>query len=177
MMTFKEFAPKVSGDHAIMAYNTIAGLDLGHVTRRVAKEAKLDQEVIDVASDEYKKFLYLVALGNRSMAMCSAEVDEIWHTHILFTQDYAGFCRGIYGAYLHHMPATDDHPVSADSVNRFKVAYNSVFGQLHPIWTGQGLRCILDPPICSDSPGPPCGDCGCKCKDDDDDDDDDVFWS
>lgn len=33
-------------------------------------------------------------------------LDEMWHTFILFSQDYHKFCETNFGYYLHHMPTT-----------------------------------------------------------------------
>ncbi len=31
-------------------------------------------------------------------------LDEMWHTFVLFTRDYARFCRRFLGGYVHHAP-------------------------------------------------------------------------
>lgn len=31
-------------------------------------------------------------------------IDEMWHTFILVTQDYAQFCETYFGAFIHHVP-------------------------------------------------------------------------
>lgn len=31
-------------------------------------------------------------------------IDEMWHTFILFTPDYTGFCLNHFGFYIHHLP-------------------------------------------------------------------------
>ncbi|QLH43881.1 MAG: hypothetical protein HWD59_15100 [Coxiellaceae bacterium] len=35
----------------------------------------------------------------------SRDIDEIWHAHILHTQDYTEFCEKLFGFYLHHCPS------------------------------------------------------------------------
>ena len=35
-------------------------------------------------------------------------VDEFWHAHILFTQDYAAMCKAVAGQFLHHRPSILD---------------------------------------------------------------------
>lgn len=40
------------------------------------------------------------------LAMPSRAVDEAWHEFILFTREYAAFCRGAFGRYLHHTPSS-----------------------------------------------------------------------
>jgi hypothetical protein len=31
-------------------------------------------------------------------------IDEMWHTFILITQDYADFCNNYFGEFIHHAP-------------------------------------------------------------------------
>jgi len=140
---------------AIMKY------PLGHVRERVLKEGELSETIVDVAIEEYRKFMVLLALGNRNLAMCSKEVDEIWHNHILFTRDYAQFCQSIFGSFVHHMPATSAQPVSQASVDRFYSAYETIFGQVSPIWNAQYFPCLLKG-ACGGIPQG-CGDCGGTC--------------
>lgn len=33
-------------------------------------------------------------------------LDEMWHTFVLFTREYAAFCRRCLGGYVHHVPTT-----------------------------------------------------------------------
>ena len=32
------------------------------------------------------------------------EIDDMWHTFLLFTKDYAGFCQQYFGEFIHHLP-------------------------------------------------------------------------
>lgn len=32
------------------------------------------------------------------------EIDDMWHTFLLFTQDYWAFCNKYFGKFLHHVP-------------------------------------------------------------------------
>lgn len=48
--------------------------------------------------------LNLAARGER-LAMPSQAVDEAWHEFILFTREYAAFCHGVMGRFVHHVPA------------------------------------------------------------------------
>ena len=43
--------------------------------------------------------------GRRLVAMPSQAVDDAWHEFILFTRQYAQFCRSAFGRFLHHTPA------------------------------------------------------------------------
>jgi len=33
-------------------------------------------------------------------------LDEMWHTFVLFTREYAAYCDRVYGEFLHHAPTT-----------------------------------------------------------------------
>lgn len=35
------------------------------------------------------------------------EMDMMWHTFLLFTQEYAEFCQRYFGRFLHHSPITE----------------------------------------------------------------------
>lgn len=36
-------------------------------------------------------------------------IDEMWHTFILITKDYAEFCNHFFGEFLHHVPEVGEH--------------------------------------------------------------------
>lgn len=38
-----------------------------------------------------------------------AIIDEMWHTFILITKDYADFCQRYFGTFLHHTPEVGEH--------------------------------------------------------------------
>lgn len=54
----------------------------------------------------YKNFLLLQKKHLGIPLVPSREIDEFWHNHILFTQQYTQDCLNIFGHYLHHQPAS-----------------------------------------------------------------------
>lgn len=44
--------------------------------------------------------------GRQPMAMPSQVVDDLWHAFILYTRAYDAFCRGAFGRFFHHTPAS-----------------------------------------------------------------------
>jgi hypothetical protein len=50
-------------------------------------------------------FLAHLKSGRGYVSMPSQLADELWHEFILFTRHYEAFCRGAFGAFLHHTPA------------------------------------------------------------------------
>jgi len=50
-----------------------------------------------------KQFLIICALGN-CPKVPSPQVDDMWHTFLLFTRDYQSFCNDYLGRFVHHQP-------------------------------------------------------------------------
>ncbi|WP_367608431.1 hypothetical protein [Legionella sp. W05-934-2] len=49
-------------------------------------------------------------------------IDEMWHTFILITRDYADFCHRYFGEFMHHVPEVGDEAdeEKAIDLNRFE---------------------------------------------------------
>ncbi len=79
----------------------------------------IDYEIAEDIFNETKKWLWLCA---KSMEMNFDKteeekfylfidesmliIDEMWHTFVLFTNDYLRFCKSNFGQFLHHAPTT-----------------------------------------------------------------------
>lgn len=50
-------------------------------------------------------FVAYLMSGKRYVSMPSQVADDLWHEFILYTREYESFCRGAFGAFLHHTPA------------------------------------------------------------------------
>jgi len=57
------------------------------------------------AEQDYRDFLAQAKRKTGRLAP-SADVDEVWHTHIIFTQQYHSDCEHYFGYYLHHLPSS-----------------------------------------------------------------------
>ena len=57
-----------------------------------------------IAIEEYRKYLALCKQYPCTPLFPSPVVDEVWHTHILFTKEYTRDCNDYFGRYLHHAP-------------------------------------------------------------------------
>jgi hypothetical protein len=86
--------------------------------------------------DEYKKFLCLASCTEVSP---SYQIDQVWHTHILFTKDYKKVCDEVIGGFLHHNPIEKSltKTVGKDQYIKTKELYLKIFGYEPPadIWT------------------------------------------
>jgi len=110
--------------------------DLSLVREKMIKENLLPEHIIDDAIVEYRKFMALLRLGFQRLSMHSREVDQVWHTHIIFTKNYAAFCDQVFGEFIHHDPITSRTPVEAmkNTNASFFEAYNKVFGKPSSLW-------------------------------------------
>lgn len=126
------FRPLLANEEAALAF--IEGYDFGKIRARIMKEGTVAPEEVDEAIAEFRKFLSLITLGYRSLAMMSGAVDEVWHAFILHTRDYAVFCQQVIGRFIHHQPATETEPVNDNAKWAFVDAYHVVFGKIPVIW-------------------------------------------
>lgn len=60
-------------------------------------------KTFDVLS-QYITFLYLTDAYSQYALVPSADVDQVWHCHILDTQKYAEDCDLLFGRMVHHSP-------------------------------------------------------------------------
>lgn len=103
---------------------------------RIMKENMWSKDYTLRVIDEYKKFLYI---GSIQSVSPSFEIDQVWHTHILFTKDYEKMCKALMNRFFHHNPIdkTDSVSVSTDRYAETKEKYKELFGYEPPsdIWT------------------------------------------
>ena len=62
------------------------------------------EEKADLIEDQYKAFLFVCWKYNDAYNVPSKDIDEFWHSHILFTRSYKNLCDRLYGYFLHHQP-------------------------------------------------------------------------
>ncbi|MFB2834494.1 glycine-rich domain-containing protein [Floridanema evergladense] len=52
----------------------------------------------------YLMFLILIYLYPNQPIVPTAEIDQVWHQHILDTDKYAADCQMLFGEFIHHFP-------------------------------------------------------------------------
>ena len=136
---------KVLAKRTLSKVNAAAAL--GEISKRVGREhPEWSEARLSTAVCEYKKFIALcIICPNVGLGMCSADVDEIWHAHILYTMNYAKFCKAVAGRFLHHTPTSEEEKAAGDisSSLRTKRLLKFFFGQLDPVWgpSNDGPEC------------------------------------
>ncbi|MFT4077197.1 MAG: hypothetical protein QM647_16845 [Asticcacaulis sp.] len=90
---------------AINAYeldNADAAFPFG---RRLARDNGWSHGRALSAIAEYKRFIYLIMTQAGTVLTPSEDVDEVWHLHLIYTQDYwHRFCGQTLGRSIHHGP-------------------------------------------------------------------------
>jgi len=76
-----------------------------HVITRYCRDYGVSEEVAKIHELELKKWFILAAkYSDGPLDMFSSEIDNLWHTFLLFTQDYQKFCHEMFGRFIHHVP-------------------------------------------------------------------------
>ncbi len=102
---------------------------------RLVGKVFLNDESYEKSFKEFKRYISLIILGHKNVAMTSKSVDIIWHQFIIFTKEYHEFCYKFFGRYLHHVPETSSTPIKVDDRNRIFDAYKDVFNEDAPdVW-------------------------------------------
>jgi hypothetical protein len=115
------------------------------VLDRYAAEHELPLEVAREHEREVKRFLALCALQPEASYGMAGPVDELWHTFITFTVDYARFCDEVAGRFIHHVPTgpeARDDAEGAAAYERMLAAYEETFGEEPPpeCWPRPGAQ-------------------------------------
>jgi len=99
---------------------------------RYAAEHDLPIEIAREHERELKRFLSLCALNPEVSYGMSGPVDDLWHTFITYTRDYAEFCDQVAGHFIHHVPTDPNNGVEDGGYGRMLEAYAATFGEAAP---------------------------------------------
>lgn len=70
------------------------------------KHPHLTQKDCELVGHALRQFFHAyLRSGKKQVSMPSQVVDDMWHDFILYTRNYAQFCRRAFGGFLHHTPA------------------------------------------------------------------------
>ena len=114
MTTIITSSRKMSGN--LRAITTIMAYQHPSLLRRIEDKCGISGEAATELFDDTKRFLYLCADSNVPLSPTPA-IDGCWHEFLLFTKDYADFCRQFFGVFLHHRPRYINDP-PADGSHR-----------------------------------------------------------
>lgn len=118
--------------HSDVIYRAME-FNMEDVIARYMKDEGLTKEIALEHERELKRFLAMCALNPNAHYGMRGPIDEIWHTFLMFTRDYAQFCEIVAGRFIHHVPETGKSGgKSGESYIRFLEDYEKIFGQPAP---------------------------------------------
>ena len=140
LLTFSSLTYSACNDLKAKIDN-IKQYQMNHIIKRCQKDFGYSDKDMIILEQELKRYLTLVILRNEPFGMFSEDVDNLWHTFILFTKEYAEFGQNFAGKFLHHIPELDDTRSPEKLVegrkqfSSFLQAYKETFGiEAHNIW-------------------------------------------
>ena len=98
---------------------------------RLADEQDWTIEFTHRAIEEYKRFIFVSAVCGHPTTP-SFVVDEVWHTHLIFTKSYWEEMGDIVGKLIHHDPGqgeAGDEAMFARQYQRTLESYRKYFGE------------------------------------------------
>jgi hypothetical protein len=67
--------------------------DIDFALERLVWSGILQTDERELAEREFKRFIFLIGMGVRPIAMISPKIDELWHQLVLFTQRCSSVLR------------------------------------------------------------------------------------
>lgn len=77
------------------------------LTKRKLQETEnsnWSDERVYKAVEDYKKYLAVTKALDGVQLVPNADIDEVWHYHIMDTRRYVEDCKILFGGFLHHYP-------------------------------------------------------------------------
>ena len=131
-----------------------------HVLKRYEQEFPDNKLTAQAAFQELLKYFWLSTKhhldqsrhpGSRALDFSCGihfemkEIDDMWHTFLLFTKDYAEFSEVYFGKFVHHQPNVKEAKPSADefeqSFKRFaSYVYDHLGQETLEVWFAQLLK-------------------------------------
>ena len=127
-----------------IAKSKIDNADLQQVADRLDRVDHWKPYEITESIKQYRNFLYLKKKYGKIFDLPpSVCIDEVWHAHILHTEDYVNFCDDVYGEFLHHHPhhgknqEITDEAMAKMFAEQTQIIYQQEFGK--PLYQVYGL--------------------------------------
>lgn len=126
-----------------LAQTYLEQLDLNYIVETMCAEhyplPRWTREDALQCCQKYKNFLLLQKKNPKNLLVPTKQIDEFWHNHILYTQNYFKDCLNIFGHYFHHVPANpndDQQQLIADYLQT-KVLYLAEFHEPYTLIEGR----------------------------------------
>lgn len=114
-----------------MSTKLLPEMDLKDIMVRAAYDhPELTPDQLEEAEDGYRRFLLLNCHYPETPMSPTSLWDKVWHTHILFTEQYQQDCLALFGRFLHHRPytATTAMGIKQAAAGNLRTLYLKHFG-------------------------------------------------
>ena len=104
-------------------------------SRRLARDNHWDEVFADRVIEEYRRFVFLAMVAGHPVTP-SDQVDQAWHLHLLYTEDYWGAFTALLPRPLHHGPTQGglaEGEKFSDWYSKTLHSYWRLFGEHPPI--------------------------------------------
>lgn len=126
----------------------IESLDFSRLKYKYTQTAESEMTVQewDTGEREYRRFLALKRLYPGASLVPSAQVDRIWHAHILDTRAYREDCEKVFGRFIDHYPyfgiyGEEDHADLQRTFEETVGLYEKHFGPYPKDGLASATRC------------------------------------
>lgn len=118
---------RVSAVAAKALWQTVENYKLPFGEEYVQYKLKWQRAYCNLALSEYRRFAFLALISDSEITPSEA-IDEVWHLHILHTQDYSQFGAACQH-FLHHWPGMPtNRPQFNKQYEMTREMYRVVFG-------------------------------------------------
>lgn len=96
--------------------DAVMNYPIPHVLDRYKKDYGVSHKTAKLHEKELKRWFIVGAeYADEPLDMMSHEVDNLWHTWLLFTREYATFCHSMFGHFIHHCPKIEEEMGSKEA--------------------------------------------------------------
>lgn len=127
----------------------IRDLDLSIIHGKLTDRATTGREIInppvaldnlDQAVEDYRKFLALCEQFRGFPIVPSYDIDEVWHQHVLFTEQYRNDCDAVFGKFFDHVPYFGRNEANVEEDDRVLIntreLWEKVYGYIPASYEG-----------------------------------------
>ncbi len=115
----------------------LMSLDLYRIRTFMVVRQGFNAEQVEAMEVEYKRFLCLSIVFPTKAFPISNAVDEMWHAHILFTNEYHEASEIVGRDYIHHLPTLSEGERAELEPQYFEDTlgcYQQLFGDPSEVW-------------------------------------------
>jgi hypothetical protein len=119
-----------AGSLSVSSSENLVFLENDTIVSKIMKQMNVDETRAKSLFQDVQRFLWMSSKTD-DPSIPSPTIDDAWHEFILFTREYAEFCKKNCGRFIHHEPHTGDVASEVDVLTLHPTIdlMHSVFGE------------------------------------------------